>query len=181
MYSSNNSSTVWSWGQKIIKGLSSRVEELAVLWFLFFSFEWKCASEGISGLERADFELQINSNQMNRTWKSIKRDSNKTKIYLVIALLSDEVFNRCSNGQSLIYPQNQVESGWNENGRSFAPMQKVIEQNLPSSLLIFPNPHGPWTIHFWLNLRHNRLSTISPPACAAAVRYTHYCRHGSDD
>ena len=95
----------------------------------FFSFEWKCASEGISGLERADFELQINSNQMNRTWKSIKRDSNKTKIYLVIALLSDEVFIRCSNGQSLINPQNQVESGCNENGRSFAPMQKVIEQN----------------------------------------------------
>ena len=84
---------------------------------------------------------------MNRTWKSIKGDSNKTKIYLVIALLSDGVFNRCSNGQSLIYPQNQVESGWNENGRSFAPMHKVIEQNLPSSLLIFPNPHEPRAIH----------------------------------
>ena len=72
----------------------------------------------ISWVGLGEFELQINSNQMNRTWKSIKRDSNKTKIYLAIGLLSDEVFNRCSNGQSLIYPQNQVESGWNENGWS---------------------------------------------------------------
>lgn len=106
---------------------------------------------------------------MNRTWKSIKRDSNKTKIYLTIALLSDEVFNRCSNDQSLIPTESGrkwVEWKWmvrkiddfestrtvihiNKNWRSLKPMQKVIEQseqNLNHSLLNnLSNPHGPST------------------------------------
>ena len=79
----------------------------------FFSFEWKCASEGISGLERADFELRINSNQMNRTWKSIKRGIKPRFIlplpfYLIGSLR-----------HALIYQLSQVESGRSKNGWSW--------------------------------------------------------------
>ena len=74
---------------------------------------------------------------MNRTWKSIKRDSNKTKIYLTIALPSDEVFDMCPNlstesGQKwMVLEIHDFESTRkvihiDENGQSFELRKKVI-------------------------------------------------------
>ena len=74
---------------------------------------------------------------MNRTWKSIKRDSNKTKIYLTIALLSDEVFDMCPNlstetGQKWIvleiddFESTREVIHIDENGRSFELRKQVV-------------------------------------------------------